>query len=98
MPKQYSARLIPGERGAEEELTVRQAFERYVEFKTSQGQPTGDLLSRGTAHILSSPLADKVVVKLTSEEIRRWLFLSLAPSNDTVEEERQAGLQAQVRR
>ena len=50
----------------------RGAFNRYIEFKRSQGQPVADLLSRGTAHILP-PLGDLVVSELTAEHLRRWL-------------------------
>jgi integrase len=53
-------------------LTVRAAFERYVEFKRSQGQSVDDLLSRGRAHILPV-LGDVVVAELTSERLRKWL-------------------------
>jgi hypothetical protein len=38
----------------QDRMTVRQAFERYIEYKKSQGQPTRDLLSRGSAHILTT--------------------------------------------
>jgi integrase len=53
-------------------MTVRQAFERYIEHKAHQGQPTGDALSRGKVHILPA-LGDIVVADLTSEHLRRWL-------------------------
>jgi integrase len=53
-------------------LTVRQAFEAYVHFKQSQGQPVGDLLGRGQAHIVAA-LGDYTVEELTSEQLRNWL-------------------------
>jgi integrase len=53
-------------------ITVRQAMERYVEFKRSQGQSVDDVMSRGTAHILP-PLGDLAVSELAAEGLRRWL-------------------------
>ena len=53
-------------------LSVRQAFNRYVEFKCSEGKQTGDLVARGRAHILP-PLGDKLVSELTPEQLRGWL-------------------------
>lgn len=53
-------------------LTVRQALAHYVEHKRVLGQPVGDVLSRGAAHILP-PLGDLVVSELTAEALRRWL-------------------------
>jgi integrase len=53
-------------------MTVRQAMERYIVLKRSQGQPTSDLQSRARAHILPT-LGDLVVAELTSEQIRNWL-------------------------
>jgi hypothetical protein len=62
----------PNGGGKIERLTVRQAFERYIEHKHDQGQPVGDVLSRGTAHIVPS-LGDLVVAELTAETLRKWL-------------------------
>ena len=53
-------------------LTVRQAMERYIAFKRSQGAPVRDVVSRGNAHILP-PLGDLVVSELTAEQLRGWL-------------------------
>jgi integrase len=53
-------------------ITVRQAMERYVEFKRHAGQPVEDLLSRSRAHIYLH-LGDLVVSDLTAERLRRWL-------------------------
>jgi integrase len=53
-------------------LTVRKAMEQYIEYKSTEGAPVGDLLSRGNAHILP-PLGDLVVSELTAEQLRRWL-------------------------
>jgi len=53
-------------------LKVRDAFERYVEFKRAQGQSVSDLISRARAHILP-PLGDLAVAGLTAEQLRRWL-------------------------
>jgi three-Cys-motif partner protein len=52
-------------------MTVRQAFERYVDFKKGAGQPVGDLMSRGRAHILPT-LGDLVVADLTADRLRKW--------------------------
>lgn len=63
-------------------LTVRQAMDRYVGFKTSQGQSVADVMSRGTAHILPT-LGDLVVSELTAEELRRWLAtMAAAPAQN----------------
>jgi integrase len=53
-------------------LKVREAFERYVEFKRTQGGTVADLLSRARVHILPS-LGNFVVSDLTAEHLRRWL-------------------------
>jgi hypothetical protein len=61
-------------------LTVRQAMERYVEFKHHKGQPVQDTISRSTVHILPS-LGDLVVAELTAEQLRRWLStMAAAPA------------------
>jgi integrase len=52
-------------------MSVRQAFERYVDFKKAAGQPVGDLMSRGRAHILPT-LGDLVVAELTADRLRKW--------------------------
>jgi integrase len=62
----------PNGGGRIERLTVRQALERYIEHKRDQGQPVGDVLSRGTVHILPV-LGDLVVAELTAEQLRKWL-------------------------
>lgn len=53
-------------------LKVRDAFERYVEFKRTQGGAVADLFSRARVHILP-PLGDLIVSELTAEKLRRWL-------------------------
>jgi hypothetical protein len=58
--------------GAIHRLTVRDAFDRYIDYKRSVGQPVADLLSRGRAHILPV-LGDLVVAELTADQLRRWL-------------------------
>jgi integrase len=58
--------------GAIHRLTVRDAFDRYIDYKRSVGQPVADLLSRGRAHILPV-LGDLVVAQLTADQLRRWL-------------------------
>src|SRR5262249_41165487 len=60
--------------GKIERLTVRQAMERYVDYKHQKGQPVGDLISRSSVHILPT-LGDLVVSELTAEQLRRWLHL-----------------------
>ena len=64
--------ILEAPRQASKRLTVRQAFARYVEFKHSQGQQTGDLIARGRVHILPH-LGDKIVSELTPEMLRGWL-------------------------
>jgi len=59
-------------KGRVSNLTVRQAMDRYVEYKRNRGQSVADVMSRGTAHILP-PLGDLVVSELTAEELERWL-------------------------
>jgi integrase len=63
---------VTPEGGKIERLTVRQAMDRYVEYKRDLGQSVDDVLSRGTAHILP-PLGDTVVSELTADKLRRWL-------------------------
>jgi integrase len=52
-------------------LTVRQAFNRYIKFKESEGAPLDDVKSRGAAHILPE-LGDLIVSELTDEMLRQW--------------------------
>jgi integrase len=55
-------------------LTVRQALEKYIEFKRSQGQlgAVADVESRGRVYIL--PLLGNIAVAdLTAERLRGWL-------------------------
>jgi integrase len=52
-------------------LTVRQAFDRYLKFKGSEGAPVVDIISRGRAHILPT-LGDLVVSELTDDMLRHW--------------------------
>jgi integrase len=61
-------------------LTVRQAMERYIEFKHQKGQPVRDLIGRSNVHILPA-LGDLVVSELTAEQLRRWLAtMAAAPA------------------
>jgi integrase len=69
-------------RGRVHGLTVRQAIDRYVEFKHSQGQGVADLLSRSRAHILPT-LGDRPVSELTPELLRRWLATMAATPAQT---------------
>jgi len=70
----------PNGGGTIERLTVRQAMDRYVEFKHHKGQPVEDTISRSTVHILPS-LGDLVVAELTAEQLRRWLStMAAAPA------------------
>jgi integrase len=64
----------PNGNGKIERLTVRQAMERYIDYKHQKGQPVGDLISRSGVHILPT-LGDLVVSELTAEQLRRWLHL-----------------------
>jgi hypothetical protein len=66
--------------GKIERLTVRQAVARYTEYKRALGQPTRDLLSRATVHILPT-LGDEIVAELTAEQLRQWLAtMAAAPA------------------
>jgi integrase len=60
------------EGGRIERISVRQAFNRYIEHKKNRGQPVADALSRGGAHILPT-LGDKLVSELTSHQLETWL-------------------------
>src|SRR5262249_25145567 len=53
-------------------LKVREACERYVKSKRTQGGSVADLLSRARVHILPS-LGNFVVSDLTAEKLRDWL-------------------------
>src|SRR5262249_53119623 len=53
-------------------MRVREAFERYVELKRTQGGSVADLLSRARVHILP-PLGGMIVSELTAEKLREWL-------------------------
>jgi hypothetical protein len=62
------------------QLTVRQAMDRYIEFKRTKGQPVRDLGSRIRVHILPE-LGDCVVSELSAEQLRRWLAsMAAAPA------------------
>ena len=63
---------IASPRGQIHGLTVRQAMDRYVQFKLAQGQSVADLLSRARAHVLPV-LGDFAVEALTAELLRNWL-------------------------
>jgi len=77
-------------------LTVRQAFENYVEFKRSQGQlgAVADIESRGSAHILPT-LGAVAVADLTAERLRKWLA-ALADSPAMVRSKQNGKLQYQA--
>src|SRR5262249_10509311 len=63
-----------------ERLTVRQAMERYIDFKHQKGQPVRDVVSRSGVHILPA-LGDLVGRGLTADPLRRWLAtLAAAPA------------------
>ena len=53
-------------------LTVRQALKNYTDYKRSLGQPVGDVVSRGRAHILPV-LGDLIVSELEADTLRKWL-------------------------
>jgi integrase len=58
--------------GKIERITVRQAFELYIEHKSNLGQNVSDVTSRANVHILPE-LGDEVVSQLTPEPLRKWL-------------------------
>jgi integrase len=69
-----------GGNGKIQGLTVRQAMERYIDFKHQKGQPVRDVVIRGGVHILPA-LGDLVVSELTAEQLRRWLAsMAAAPA------------------
>jgi hypothetical protein len=51
-------------------LTVRQAMERYFDYKHAEGQMVSDVVNRSAVHILPD-LGDLVVAELTAEQLRR---------------------------
>jgi integrase len=53
-------------------LRVKDAMQRYFDFKRHQGQASKDMEGRNRAHILPE-LGNLVVADLTAEELRRWL-------------------------
>jgi integrase len=63
-------------------LTVRQAMERYTEYKRTKGQPTDDLLNRTRVHILPA-LGDLAVTKLDAKKLRGWLATMAATPAQT---------------
>ena len=58
--------------GKIERITVRQALDLYIEHKRNRGQPVGDVLSRGMAHIVP-PLGNLVAAELTAKQLNKWL-------------------------
>jgi integrase len=61
-----------GDTGQVHRMTVRQAYQKYVEYKHSLGQEVADVQSRVPAHVLPA-LGDRIVSELTAEILRRWL-------------------------
>ena len=74
---------------------MRQALERYVEFKEAQGQSVSDLLSRSRAHILPV-LGNLVVEELTAEQLRRWLATMASMPAQVRPQGRQASIPARA--
>jgi integrase len=71
--KDKTLAMVASPKGSKiQRITVRQAMDRYIEFKRSEGKSVADVKSRGTAHILP-PLGDLTVSELTAETLRRWL-------------------------
>jgi integrase len=86
--KKAAARALGLADGKQSKLTVREAMERYTAFKEAEGQPTRDLIVRTQAHILPA-LGNKLVAKLTADQLRRWLA-DLAASPAMVRSKRDA--------
>ena len=63
-------------------LTVRQAMERYFDYKHAEGQMVSDVVNRSAVHILPD-LGDLVVAELTAERLRRWLATMAATPAQT---------------
>jgi integrase len=63
-------------------LTVRQAMERYIDYKHAEGQIVSDVVNRSAVHILPD-LGDLVVAELTAERLRRWLATMAATPAQT---------------
>ncbi len=81
--KERLAKRTENESGADsppaEQFTVAVAMRRYIAHKEREGAPVRDLKSRTNAHILPT-LGDRVVAKLTAEDIQTWLAtLAAAP-------------------
>jgi integrase len=53
-------------------LTMRQAMNRYLDYKHQKGQPVGDPIRRTNMHLIPTH-GDLVVSELTAEQLRRWL-------------------------
>jgi integrase len=52
-------------------LTVKEAMQRYFDFKRDEGQDTEDMEGRSRVHILPE-LGSLVVAELTAEQLGRW--------------------------
>jgi integrase len=66
------AMLDDGAGGKVHRMTVRQAFDSYIQHKEALGQPVADPLNRGRCHILPA-LGEKVLDDLTAAHLQRWL-------------------------
>jgi integrase len=77
-----NAMVVSSSGGKIQNITVRQAMTRYIEWKEAEGQSTTDIRSRGTAHILPV-LGDLVVSELTAPDLRRWLATMAASPAQT---------------
>jgi integrase len=64
------------------DITVRQAFDRYVEWKRDEGESVDDIISRGKVHILPT-LGNLAVNQLTAELLRKWLATMAANAAQT---------------
>jgi integrase len=86
--KKAATRALGLADGKQSKLTVREAMERYTAYKVALGQPTRDLTVRTEAHI-NPVLGNKLVAKLTADQLRRWLA-DLAASPAMVRSKRDA--------
>jgi len=75
-----AAKVAPPQTAPLGPLTVRDAWERYLEAKRNKGKAVDDAMSRGRVHILPE-LGNLVVAELTSDTLQRWLAtMAAAPA------------------
>ncbi len=72
-------------------ITVRKAMELYIADKKLNAQPTADIESRGTAHILPE-LGDLVIAELETQTLKQWLYnLAHSPAQNRPKRNKKTG-------